>query len=495
MSGLVSRASRLVKAANSERSQALPPGILSFLCIFDPNDPNPFNARRSRLQLGILGADRRFNSRVLHRRFGKTVMEVAKLVDRAVENPLADPRYAYFAPTYAQAEDIAWTYLTDFHGRLCEHLKVEPTDWQDKSKLACWFPTRNGGRARVRLYGLDSPKQRIRGLYLDGAVFDEWPWIPPSAWFQQVRPMLSDSGRARMDMQGRRNQWADFIFTPYGRDHAYDMHRKAEMWQKGLAVEDADADTGEVLSVKRDDWTATLLRASETKVIEDSELVAMRMDLGKSKYEQEMECSFDAAVEGSILGKAISEAREEGRIGEHWWNRMLPVHTAWDLGMDDATAIWFFQKVGDTCRVIDYLEGTGMTLDWYADQLAEKPYRYGRMFFPHDVEVRELGAGKRKEVLQQLGIRVTVVPKVSKADLVAAAVWLMPKCTFGEQRTAVGLDHLALWRRDYNEKLRTFSQNPKHDNHSHAGDAFCYMGLAFKSIRENGDERPANAQC
>jgi hypothetical protein len=479
MSGLQARAARLIKDASSQRVDALPPDILGYLGVFDPND------RRSALQTQILAGDRRFNSRVLHRRFGKTVMEIAKLVDRAVENPLPDPRYAYFAPTYAQAEDIAWTYLANFHEKLCEKLKLPASEWRNKSDLACFFPTRTGAKARIRLYGLDSPKQRVRGLYLDGAVFDEWPWIPPSSWYQQVRPMLSDNSRAVLDRMGRRNQWADFIFTPYGRDHAYDMHTKAERWQQGLAVEEQDPETGEILVVKRDDWTATLMRASETKVIPETELIAMRMDLGKSKYDQEMECSFDAAVEGSILGREIAEAREHGRVGEQRHNPMLPVHTAWDLGMDDATAIWFFQKIGDTCRVVDYLEGTGMTLDWYADQLAEKPYRYGKMFFPHDVEVRELGAGKRRDVLQELGIRVSVVKKMSVGDKVASATWLIGRCTFHAETTHVGLDHLALWRRAYNEKLRTFSQTPLHDSHSHAGDAFCYMGAAFKTLKES----------
>ena len=215
-------------------------------------------------QLAAEEGERRFNVRVIHRRAGKSVFETAKLFDRAVYCPFPDGRYAYLGPTYAQVEDIVWLYLQEYHDALMEHMKLRASLWMDKTKLAVWVPTLLGSRARIRLYGLDSPKQRVRGIYLDGAVFDEFAWIPPSAWSEQVRPMLTDENRAGYDAKMRRNQWADFIFTPFGRNHAHTIYSNAKRWMEGGIVSMHDPFTGISQEISRDDYTAMLIKASES---------------------------------------------------------------------------------------------------------------------------------------------------------------------------------------------------------------------------------------
>lgn len=431
--------------------------------------------------------ERRFNVRVVHRRAGKSVFEIVKTIDRAVFCPFKDGRYAFMGPTYQQIEDIVWLYLQEFHDALMEHMRLPASRWMDKSKLAAWVPTLVGSRARIRLYGLDSPKQRVRGIYLDGAVHDEYSWIPPSAWNQQVRPMLTDENRAGVDALGRRNQWADFIFTPFGRNHAYTLYRNADIWQRGGIVSVHDPVTGETTESSRDDFSAMLLPASESGVLDREELMSAKVDMGRSKYEQEYECSFDAAVEGAIYVRELEEAREQGRLGTVPWNKLLPVSTAWDLGWDDATAVWFFQQVGDEVRVIDYEEHSGASLDFYADLLAEKGYRYGYHLFPHDVEVHELGTGKtRASVLRQLGVRVSTVAKHSPYDRIAAAQALIPRCTFDAERCAEGLDRLALYRREYDERTQKFREKPVHDWASHGADAFGYLAVGLRRPRARG---------
>ena len=432
------------------------------------------------LQASLEAEEKRFNVEVMHRRFGKTVFKVNKLIERAVDCPFPEGRYGYFAPTYAQAEDIAWHYLDQYTNSI-------PGRLLEKSRLSCWVPTRLGSRARIRLYGLDSPKQRVRGLYLDGAVFDEYSWIPPSAWTEQVRPMLTDVNRSGVDALGRVNQWADFIFTPFGRNHAHTLYRNARLWHMGEAVRISDPLSGVVEEVRRDDWYAKMFKASETGILVPGELKAALIDMGQSKYDQEYECSFDAAVEGAIFAREIEELRSRGRICNMPWNKLLPVNTAWDLGWDDATAIWFFQQVGDEIRVIDYYEATGAGLDHYADVMAEKCYRYGYNLFPHDVAVHELGTGKsRSSVLRSLGVRVAKVPKHKKWDGIAAAQALLPKCVFDGARCADGLDRLSLYRREYKEKLDTFSEKPLHDWASHGADAFISMAMGLRRAR-SGD--------
>jgi len=433
------------------------------------------------LQAALDLQDRRFNVRVLHRRFGKTVREVAKLVDRAVECPFPDGRYAYFAPTYAQAEDIAWLYLERFHGLFCEKAGVSAKEHRHRGKLFVSLPTRAGGWARIRLYGLDTPRQRVRGLYLDGAVFDEFAWIPWSAWTEQVRPMLMDDVRSGLDRLGRRNQWADFIFTPAGRNHAYSLFRKAQAWSRGEAVVEV-GEEGEEIQTTSDEWDAALYCASETGIITEEELKNAYREMGRSKYMQEMECSFDAAIEGAIFAEEIEALRDRGRITHVPVDPLSPVNTAWDLGYDDATAVWFFQQRGEEVRIVDFIEVQGAGLPRIVEKLAERDYRYGYHLLPWDVEVSELGTGKtRASVLRELGVRVTVVPRVKvKSDMIAAAQAILPLCAFDQNRCAEGLDRLALYRREYDERRGVMREAPLHDWASHAADAFGSLALGIR---------------
>lgn len=473
---LLAQAKKLASELDQSRPLALPP--LEKLDEVLQYRPRPPQAEMDR-------DERRFNSFVTHRRLGKTVREVRKLIRRAMLCPFTEGRYAYLAPTYQMAEDIAWTYLTQFATRIYEHAGLDPKNYLNASRLALWLPTYNGSRSRIRLYGVDSPKQRLRGLYLDGVSFDEWAQIPFSVWSEQVRPMLADENRAGVDAEGRINQWADFITTPFGRNHAYTMHSKADAWFRGQPVIEKDQDTGQDHAVSRDDWCAKLFKASETGVLTTRELADAKADMGRSKYEQEFECSWDAAVEGAIFAREIEEARAQNRIRPVPWNKLVPVNTSWDLGHDDATAIWFFQHIGDQVNIIDYHEEIGGSPDTCADVLADKGYRYGYHLFPHDVGQTHWGMERdRISILRALGIRVTVVPKKSKWDQIAAGQAVFSKCVFDETRCARGVDALALYRREKNERLGVFRENPVHDEFSHGADAFMVMALGR---RRGGD--------
>ena len=478
MGMIKSRAAALAKTAAKAGGVRVPDDVFAAIG-FDPRD----------VQRTILLQDKRFNVRVLHRRAGKTVMEIAKLIDRAVDNPLPQGRYAYCGPTYGQVKDIAWLYLMSFHEALCARCGINADDWRSASELWVEVPTRNGNRSRIRLYGLDSPKQRIRGLYLDGLVMDEWAWILPSAWTEQLRAMLADENRNVLDLSGRRNQWADFIFTPYGRNHAYKMLQKAEAWQKGQETIETDPVTGIEFRQKSDEWTAVNFKASETGIISKEELATIKADIGIAKYEQEFENSFDAAVVGAIYAADLAEARAQGRITVLPWLKHLPVHTAWDLGFNDATAIVFWQQVGNRMNFIDFYEASQADIEHYVDILADRGYRYGQMLFPHDVEQQFLAAGgvSAKSKLQQLGVRVTTVRKHRVTDRVTAVQTQLSRCSFDEERCRNLLDRLALYRRRYNEQDDIMSVEPVHDWTSHAADAF---GYAIIGARKGGDDVP-----
>jgi len=396
---------------------------------------------------------------VCHRRMGKTVAAVNHLIMKALECQKERPRFAYIAPTLKQAKLVAWDYLKHYTDPV-------PEREQRESELMVNLP---GGR-RVTLFGADNP-DAIRGAYFDGVVLDEYGLQPPNLFPEVVRPLLSD-----------RQGWATFLGTPNGRNEFY------RVWQRAQQDE-----TGQ--------WAGVMFKASQTGIITAEELVDARAAMTEEQYLQEYECSFEAAVRGSIYGSELDAARQEGRITLVPVDPILPVHTTWDLGMGDATSIWFSQhtKTGEV-RLVDYYEASGEGLPHYVSVLQQKGYAYGEHYAPHDIQVRELSSGRsRWEVAQGLGITFKIVPRIARRtgneleEGIHAARMLLPKCWFDTKKVATGLDALQHYRRDFNARLGEFKATPIHDWSSHAADAFRYLAIwasAPKQEREPVYTRP-----
>jgi phage terminase large subunit len=399
----------------------------------------PYSPRA--LQREIHQQRKRWSLIVCHRRFGKTVLAVNELIRGALTNSLQRPRYAYIAPYYKQAKSIAWDYLKHYSRPI-------PGVRTNEAELRVDYP--NGGR--VQLFGADNP-DALRGQYFDGVVLDEYAQMPASLFSEVIRPALSD-----------RQGWAMFIGTPKGKNEFYRLYEQA-----------------------KDDpaWMVRIYRASETGIIPDDELADARKLMDEDEYAQEYECSWTAAIQGSYYGKLLSQALADGRIGRVPYEPRLPVYTVWDLGIGDATAIWFAQLHGREIRLIDYYEQSGEGLPHYAKVLQERGYVYGEHFAPHDIQVRELGSGKsRIEIAQSLGIRFRVAPNVSIEDGIEAVRSTLPLCWFDEQRCRQGLDALQHYRREWDDKRGEFKPRPLHDWSSHGSDAFRYLALGLKEKTE-----------
>lgn len=385
----------------------------------------PLHARNTRWFIGVA-----------HRRAGKTVADINELVIGATKCELPNPRFAYVAPQLNQAKDIAWTYLKEYTAFLSPRI--------NESELWVELP----GGARIRIYGADNP-DRLRGIYLDGVVLDEFGDMDPTIWTQVIRPALSD-----------RKGWAAFIGTPKGKNTFYKLWVQAE---------------------NDPEWTRLMLKASETGLLDAKELADARKMMSDDEYAQEYECSFEAAIRGAYYAHEMNAAEADNRISAVPHDPRLLTHTAWDLGVADSTCIWFFQTVGRETRVIDVLKGEGVGLDWYARELQSRGYLYGKHYLPHDVEVRELGTGKsRKEVLAGLGIEATVCPNIPVADGIQAVRMLLPTCWFDKDKCKDGIEALRMYRRDYDEKRQEFRVHPLHDWTSHYADAFRYFAVGHR---------------
>lgn len=376
---------------------------------------------------------------VAHRRAGKTVACINDAVKRAVVEKKERGRYAYIAPFYSQAKQVAWEYLKHFAAPL---LQEEPRESELSVKLIT-------GQT-VRLYGGDNPNT-LRGIYLDGVVMDEPADMKPSLWPEVIRPALTD-----------RQGWATFIGTPKGKNAFW------ELWDKARTSPD---------------WFRLMLKASETKILPQEELDAARQMMTEDQYLQEFECSFEAAIQGAIYGVWMREALEQGRINDVAYDPKLPVHTAWDLGFDDSTAIWFWQITFGEIRLIDYYESNGHGVPHYTDLIKSKGYNYGRHWVPHDAANELMAAGGRSIVNQmwEAGVKASIIPATSQQNSIEATRMTLPRCWFDETKCAQGIEALRQYQFEFDEDKKTFKSKPRHDWASHGSDAFEIIGQVWRN--------------
>ena len=407
----------------------------------------PYKPRE--LQAEMHTSVRRWNVLVMHRRFGKTVWAVNHLIKYALTCELPRPRVAFIAPTFTQAKRIAWDYVKYY-------ASVIPGVSFNETELRVDFP--NGGR--LMLLSAENPDS-LRGIYLDLCVFDEFGMQNPRVWGEVVRPALSDRQGA-----------AVFLGTPAGHNHFFDLLQQAK----------SETENGS------DQWYHKTVKASESNLVKAEELEAAQAQMTPEQYEQEYECSFTAAIVGAYYAKLLVDADDTGRVTRVPYDPAYPVHTAWDLGINDSTAIWFAQVFrGGAVNIIDYYESSGVGLDHYADILKQKDYHYGDHLAPHDIEVRELGSGKsRLETAYSLGIRFRVIPKMKIADGVNAARLLIPKCYFDKDKCRDGLEMLRQYRQDWDDRRKVFRDHPRHDYTSHSADAFRYLAIGLENRAKVG---------
>ena len=387
---------------------------------------------------------RRWNVLVMHRRFGKTVWAVNHLIKYALICELPRPRVAFIAPTFTQAKRIAWDYVKYY-------ASVIPGVSFNETELRVDFP--NSGR--LMLLSAENPDS-LRGIYLDLCVFDEFGMQNPRVWGEVVRPALSDREGA-----------AVFLGPPAGHNHFFDLLEQAK----------SEEENGS------DQWYHKVVKASESNLVKAEELEAARDQMTPEQYEQEYECSFTAAIVGAYYAKLLVDADDSGRVTRVPYDPAYPVHTAWDLGINDSTSIWFAQVFrSGAVNIIDYYESSGVGLDHYADILKQKDYYYGDHLAPHDIEVRELGSGKsRLETAYSLGIRFRVIPKMKVADGINAARLLIPKCHFDKDRCRDGLEMLRQYRQDWDDRRKVFRDHPRHDYTSHCADSFRYLAIGLEN--------------
>lgn len=387
---------------------------------------------------------------VVHRRAGKSTALLWRGLKVAVTTKKALPRVVHILPY-----GVMWTRtgLWDQAVRAAEGI---PGAVVRRSEFAIRLP--NGGTWQAG--GADNPDS-WRGGYADECIIDEFDDTPQSMVPLVIEPMLAD-----------RNGTLVRSGTPKGNGLLQSAYDRAKVTPG---------------------YSAYLLDYQATGALSSEAIATLRQEMSEEEFAQELECSFNAPNSGSYYGKLMDQCDREGRICAVPHDPALGVWTAWDLGIDDSTAIWCAQITrGGEWRLIDYIEGSGAGLDHYVRLLQQRSYVYERHILPHDANVRELGSGKsRIETLHSLGVRPTrIVRQHSVADGINAVRMILPRCWIDAERCSLGIKALRHYRREWNEAAQTWRANPVHDHASHGADAARYLALGVRDVQPEVKAEP-----
>lgn len=400
---------------------------------------------------------------VWHRRSGKDMTSLHWTVQASMQRP---GTYWHMFPTMVQGRRAIWNGSDNEGNRFLTAIPGwREYEYQGNKNAGIVKHIRND---EMRIEFINGSMWQVVGSdnydYLVGTnpvgvIFSEYSIADPAAW-DYLRPILLRNGG-----------WAIFIFTPRGHNH-------------GLKILD--------MARGNDKWFSEVLTIDETGLLTEEEIQEER-DSGMSEamIKQEYYCSFDSPLEGAFYAEELMKVTDEKRICHVPHDRNVRVETWWDLGIGDATSIWFAQRVGHEIHLIDYYENVDKPLHHYVNILEEKRqehgYKYSDHVFPHDVRAREFISGKsREEVLKGLGMAPKVAPDHRLEDGIEAARSMLARCFFDRNKCDRGIQALRQYRRERQQKLEKgqgdeipkYRNHPLHDWTSHAADAFRY-GAVF----------------
>ena len=359
--------------------------------------------------------------------------------------------YWHMLPKANQARKALWDAVNPHSGmrRIDEAFPQEIRETTREQEMMIRF--KNGSTWQV--VGSDNYNQLV-GSPPVGLVLSEYSLSDPAAW-DYLSPILNENGG-----------WAIFPYTPRGKNHGYDLY---------------------VNNRNNPDWHVSLLTVEDTKAISKDAIERERRE-GKSEelIQQEYYCSFNAPNEGAYYGQLMHRLWSEKRICRVSIEPGFDCETYWDLGLDDATAIWIVQPVGRELRVLHYLEFRDKSLLDCIHELKQWADAHNATFsrhgMPHDIEVREyIGGRSRKESAMEAGLKpITVARKLAVEDGINAVRRILPRCVFDEVNCKAGIRALTEYGKEWDDKRKTFKPTPRHDWASHGADAFRTLAVVYR---------------
>jgi hypothetical protein len=378
--------------------------------------------------------------------------------------------YWHCLPTYAQAKKTVWDAFRRDGKPVISN--AFPTDMlaKEPNESSMMLHLKNG--STFQLIGADRT-DTIVGSGPVGLSFSEYALTRPGSW-DLLRPVVIEN-----------DGWAGFMSTPRGRNHHWklsEMARANPLWfHQHLTIESAG-----VLDVEK-----TLAEARAEGVPEEI-------------IRQEYFCDFNAALIGSVWGDLFEVLEREGRT-ETFTHPDDGVYTSWDLGISDATAIWFWRVRGDGVEFIDHLEASGRPLSFFLDELDKKPYQYIRHYLPHDARARTLvsGVSVQDEMVRKCGSqKVAIVPHLSLPDGIQACRKLLgmaktrfhPRCDVKPLANDIKpFEAIRNYHYEWDEDAKVLAKKPLHDWSSHTADALRYAAVVATMTMQLDKKEPPPA--
>ena len=394
---------------------------------------------------------------IAHRRWDKDEVILAATRELAFKRVAS---YWHCLPEYEQGRKAIWTAVNPRTGKRRIDEAFPPEIRESKDEQQMFLRLKNGSTWQVT--GSDRYNSLV-GSGVAGVAFSEWALANPAAW-AYIRPMLEEN-------QG----WAAFITTPRGRNHAHAMLEHAR--------------------AHPDRWFAEVSTINDTKALTPTqqdearqEYIAIYGDeVGAAQFDQEYHCSFDAAILGAIYGAEIRKLERVGRLTSLEIDPALPVHTVWDIGFTDDTAILLYQVGMGEVRIVDAFSSHGHAVEHYCAELKERAakhgFEYGHHWLPHDAQAKHLAAKGRtvvEQVMAELGRNVKVLQnRQSEQQGILAARVLFPRLWVDAERCEDFMDALRNFRREWDDERKCFRDVPVHDWTNHYADTLRYLSWVW----------------
>lgn len=418
---------------------------------------------------------------VWHRRAGKDKCFLNLMIDQMTQRV---GNYCHVFPQRNRARRIVWQGIDSDGRRYIDHFPPELVYRHSESEMTISLVHPDDTSKEGSIYwclGSDKDANILVGTNPIGVIWSEFGEINPRMR-ELVLPILRRNGG-----------WEAIVMTPRGRNHAYRIYQQVR---------------------QQPDWHTSFLPIDQTTDHTGRPLVtraAVAADIAggmlRETAEQEYDLSWDTPMPGAYYAEELRRIDQEGRIRHVPYDATLPVYTAWDLGINDTNAIWYFQPAGREVRFIDYDEGSSIPLarpdgvhdatsarqNWL-DVVRAKPYQYDHSrlpqpttrepyevhYGPHDLEHREYSSGKTRYTMAlQHGLRFSVLPRGVLHDGIAAARALLARSVFDATRCARGIEALRSYKREWDEERQVFLNTPYHDWASNGADAYRYAAVGL----------------
>jgi phage terminase large subunit len=431
---------------------------------------------------------------VIHRRGGKTESLVSYMPKPMLKQK---GNYSHVFPTLKQARDVVWDGIGAGGLRYLEHFpQALHFGTPNKSELKVTLQDRADPAQPGSTYALAGTDHNVNALVggaTRGVIWDEYSLQNPLGR-DYAKPILAENGG-----------WEVVVFTPRGENHAYDLYQFAQGepdWHvEYLTVDDTRRDgPGE---------DGSPVVPYETIEQDRREMLVRGREDADSIIDQEYFLAWHVPIPGAYFGKEMRWLDQHGRITHVPYDPRLPVYTAWDIGINDLNAIWFFQPTPDSVRFIDYVQGASIPLapapgkHWRDDEnwiglVRGKPYEYDHSklvvpltrdpyevhYGPHDLDNREYSSGKtRVGIAREHGYRFTVLPHPGPGgfeDGIASCRQLLRRAWFDKDKCKMGLSALRSYHREWDDTKQTYLPHPMKDWATHGADAFRYAAVGLQ---------------